>query len=298
MFINEKTRLDTIIVWGHGLVHLEGILDMIRSTEHFTVMRIIKHKPKNMKRFVNKVYSYDYAPLAHLKSKIKYLQKVDNCLICIVIKNHSPVVDILGEGSFRHKESLRLKELKTRIREKYNPYKNGEMSHDHVIHATDNEEQTYHILKALGNENIYNYFQNNLFSLPFFLGEIHGYNLIEVNMDELVCGQAVGDTFNYTIENVQISQSIQYSALLNNDGAKAYKQYIEKYRGTALKADYNLESYINLSSRFSYLAAGFENSYVTVRVNANKQYVIVDGLHRASIHYYQNNKTIKVCLIK
>ncbi|ELG2044640.1 hypothetical protein RAX51_003588 [Vibrio fluvialis] len=297
MFMNERARLDTIIVWGHGLQHLNGILDMIRETEHFEIVRFIKHRPKNMKKFVNQVYSYDYAPLAHLKSKIKYLRKVEPCLMCVVIRNTRPSIDILGEGKFRHKESLRLKSLKTEIREKFNPYANGCMTHHHVIHATDNEEQTYHILKAVGAEDVSEYYRNNLFSTPFFLGAIDTYQVIELDIEQLVCGQIVGEEFKYSTVNVPISDSVQYQALLSEAGQSNYQSYIEKFRGTALKADYDLEKYIELSQHFSYLSDGYETSFVTVRKNDDGQYVVVDGLHRASMHYHQKNSKIKVCLI-
>ncbi|EIB6348713.1 hypothetical protein K9D67_004749, partial [Vibrio parahaemolyticus] len=285
--VNERSRLDTIIVWGHGLSHLNSIVKMIRDTEYFEIIRFIKHKPKSMKKFVNQVYSYDYAPLVHLKSKIKYLEKVEPCLMCIVIKNKSPMVDILGEGNFRHKESLRLKNLKTKIREEFNPYIDGNMTHDHIIHATDNEEQTYHILNAIGVENISDYYQDNYFSIPFFVGKLNSYKILEINIEELYCGQVKGDEFNYIVTNVPLSDSVQYQALVSKDARKKYSNYIEKYRGTAIKADHDLLRYLELSNDFLYLSAGNETKFVTVKRNEKNQYVIVDGLHRASIHLYQ-----------
>ncbi len=298
MITNERARLDTIIIWGHGLQELDNILKMIRETEQLEIIRLIKHRPKNMKKFVNQVYSYDYAPLAHLKSKIKYLRKVEPCLMCIVIRNKLPNLDILGEGKFRHSESLRLKDLKTRIREKYNPYSDGHMTHDHVIHATDNEEQTYHILNAVGAESMTDYDRSNLFSVPFFLGNIDSYQVIELDIEQLVCAQIIGEEFKYSSVNVPIWDSFQYQALLSDVGKKNYRDYIKKFRGTAFKADYDLDKYIELSKRFSYLSDGYETNFVTVRRNDEGQYVVVDGLHRASIHYYQKNSKIKVCLIK
>jgi hypothetical protein len=74
--LRKESRYDSIIIWGHGLSYLEEILMMLRKIETFDIVRIVKYKPSNMKKFIRKVYSYDYAPLAHLKSKIKYLEKV------------------------------------------------------------------------------------------------------------------------------------------------------------------------------------------------------------------------------
>lgn len=292
----QNSRYDSIIIWGHGLQYKDDILDMVRETDGFEIVRIVKHKPKNMKRFVNQVYSYDYAPLAHLKSKIKYLQSVEPCLLCVIVKNKLPDIDILGEGKFRHRESLKLKQLKTEIRERFNPYENGVMTHDHVIHATDNEEQTFHILRAIGDIDISKYYTKNLYSLPFFLGKQDKYSIVELDFEQLLCGQASGDSDSFAITHFPIEDSVQYKAL--SDGSEAYKQYVSKYLGTALKSDYNVDKFLSLTDDFKYLSTGFENSYVTVRQIKENKYLIVDGLHRASIHLFQSNSTIRVCLIK
>ena len=97
-YLSRESRYDSIIIWGHGLPYLGEILRMLRNIDTFDIVRIVKYKPSNMKKFIRTVYSYDYAPLAHLKSKIKYLEKVEPSLVCIVINNNFPDVDILGEG--------------------------------------------------------------------------------------------------------------------------------------------------------------------------------------------------------
>ena len=294
----KKSRYDSIIIWGHGLSHFEEILMMLRNIDTFNIVRIVKYKPSNMKKFIRKVYSYDYAPLAHLKSKIKYLEKVEPSLVCIVINNHFPDVDILGEGSFRHKESLTLKKLKTEIRERFNPYKEGEMTHDHIIHATDNEEQTHHILNAIGDIGIQNYYNTNFYSVPFFLGKQIYYKIKEVAFECLVCGQASGDSDNFSITQMPVDKSVQYKALHDRDGVAEYQQYINNYLGTALKADHSVDKYLNLKEKFKYLSANHANSYVIVKKSSTEKYLIVDGLHRAALHLSQNFKKIKVCIIK
>lgn len=294
--LRNESRYDSIIIWGHGLAHLNEILTMIRNVDTFDIARIVKYKPSNMKKFIRKVYSYDYAPLAHLKSKIKYLESVEPSLVCIVINNHLPNIDILGEGSFRHRESLTLKQLKTDIREKFNPYKNGMMTHDHIIHATDNEEQTHHILKAIGDIDIQQYYKKKLYSVPFFLGENRNYEIKEVAFDELVCGQAVGNSDSFHIIKMPVEQSVQYKALHN--GRDEYQNYINKYLGTALKSEHSIDKYLQLQDQFKYLAKGHCNSFVIVKKIDQEKYLIMDGLHRAALHLSQNFKKIKVCIIK
>lgn len=294
--LSKDSRYDSIIIWGHGLSHLEDILTMIREVGSFDIVRIIKHKPASMKKFVRKVYSYDYAPLAHLKSKIKYLEKVPPSLVCIVINNSSPEVDILGEGNFRHKESLTLKRLKTEIRERFNPYEDGEMTHDHVIHATDNEEQTHHILNAISDIKIEKYYQSNLYSIPFFLGPQSSYEIKELPFEFLLCGQAKGNSDNFKIEQVLVHQSVQYRALCNEEDE--YRAYVNQYLGSALKADHSISNYLSLKKDFEYLSAEYASSFVTVKKLSEERYLIMDGLHRAALHLFQNFKKIKVCIVK
>lgn len=294
--LRKDSRFDSIIIWGHGLSHLEDILTMIREVNSFDIVRIIKYKPSSMKKFIRKVYSYDYAPLAHLKSKIKYLEKVDPTLVCVVINNKSPNVDILGEGNFRHKESLTLKRLKTEIRERFNPYEDGEMTHDHVIHATDNEEQTHHILNAIADIKIEKYYQTNLYSVPFFLGPQSSYEIKELPFEFLLCGQAKGDSDNFKIEQVPVKQSVQYKALCNEEDE--YRAYINKYLGSALKADHGVNNYLSLKDGFEYLSAGHASSFVTVKKLSEERYLIMDGLHRAALHLSNDFDKIKVCIIK
>lgn len=296
--LRNESRYDSIIIWGHGLSYFEEILMMVRNVDEFDIVRIVKYKPSNIKKFISKVYSYDYAPLAHLKSKIKYLEKVEASLVCIVINNHLPNVDILGTGGFRHKESLTLKKLKIEIREKFNPYKEGKMTNDHIIHATDNEEQTHQILNAIGDIGIQNYYNSNLYSVPFFLGKHISYEIKEVTFEFLVCGQASGDSDNFSIIQMPIEKSVQYKALHDGDGVAQYQQYINNYLGTALKADYNVNKYLNLKENFKYLSTNHVNSYVIVKKLSTEKYLIMDGLHRAALHLSQNFKKIKVCIIK
>lgn len=294
--LHKESRYDSIIIWGHGLSHLEQILMMLRNIDTFDIVRIVKYQPSNMKKFIRKVYSYDYAPLAHLKSKIKYLEQVEASLVCIVINNHIPDVDILGYGDFRHKESLTLKKLKSEIRERFNPYKDGKMTHDHIIHATDNEEQTHHILNAIGDMDIEHYYNSNLYSVPFFLGKQSSYEIKEITFDRLVCGQAVGKSDNFRIIQMAVDKSVQYKALY--DGVAEYQEYIDTYLGTALKADHSIPKYLNLKRNFKYLSTSHQNSYVIVKELSKEKYLIMDGLHRAALHFSQNFKNIKVCIIK
>jgi len=145
-----KTRIDSILIWGHGMKNFNNILNDIRANKNFNIIKIQKYKPKNIKKFVKEIYSYDYAPFWHLKAKTKYLMKTSSEVCFIFVENLNPTEDYLDEGSFRHKESMTLKKFKEELRDKYNPYENGKRTHNHVIHATDSENQANHMLHYLG----------------------------------------------------------------------------------------------------------------------------------------------------
>ena len=169
-FIN-KSRIDSILIWGHGIEYFNDILNDIRANKNFEIQKIQKHRPKSMKSFVKEMYSYDYAPFWHLKAKTKYLLKTPQEVCFIFIKNLNPNEDFLDEGSFRHKESLTLKKFKEELRDKYNPYENDKRTHNHVIHATDSQEQTEHMLYYLGYEEGVDLFEseNSFVDLPYYL---------------------------------------------------------------------------------------------------------------------------------
>ncbi|TKF64190.1 hypothetical protein FCV58_15045 [Vibrio sp. F13] len=287
-----EERYDTVIIWGNGLVHESDILSMINSTEGFTIQYLKRFYPKSMSRFVKKVYSYDYAPIRHLKSKIKYLNSVKSEVLCIVIKNSNVQKDIIGQGRFRHTESMKLKELKSEIRLKFNRYQDGSITHEHVIHATDNENQTEHILKAIDGPDLLELKTKNLFNLPHFIKHSGKYTIKEVDINHLICAQLVGDGKS---EHKNIVDSVQYKCLVGE--SDIYSDYIKQFRGSGLNAYYNVDDFLYLSGKYEYLAPPYNTNYVLVKEICDEQYLILDGLHRAAIHSYQENKFIKVCVV-
>ena len=126
-------RYDCIVVWGHGQEYLPKIIKEIRTNESFEIVHLHKHKVTNIKKLVYQIYSFDYAPLFHLKAKVKYLESTPPVVNFIFIKNKDAQEEYFGTGDFRHKESLRIKHFKGLIRERFNPRdKTGNLTHDHV----------------------------------------------------------------------------------------------------------------------------------------------------------------------
>ncbi len=289
-----SARIDYILIWGHGVDCFNDIRSIIRESCNFNIKKIIFHKPKSINKLVNVIYSYDYAPLEHLKAKTEYLKKTPEEVIFLFIENKNPDVDYLGEGFFRHKESLRLKQLKEEIRDKYNPRIDGKRTENHIIHASDNELQTDYILKYLAFAEGVKIFQNSNYflSVPYYIGKINKLKIKKVPVSMLVCNIVIGkNRYDFSTTSTNIKKSPHYRGL--NEDMSIYKKYIDKYIGGALTEDYYPERLITLSDKLEYLQNDYSNAYIVVK-KVNGNYLIQDGLHRASVLLSRGIKEIIV----
>lgn len=293
---NLNKRIDCILIWGHGLNYFDDILDIIRQKEYFRILKIQKYHPRSIKKLVKKIYSYDYAPFWHLKSKTKYLLKSPHEVCFIFVENKFPKIDIVDEGRFRHEESLTIKALKDEVRKKFNPYIEGEMTHNHVIHGTDNIHQTDQILKILGYKNGVNIFSgNNIIPSPYYIPSINECEITKLPFDELYGNIAKGTNWNsFTIESTKICETPHYLGLTKD--WSYYDNYIKTFIGGPLQEDYNINRYSNLASNFKYLNKEENCKFVIIK-EINNRNIIMDGLHRACIHLSQGNDSILVCKI-
>jgi len=267
---------------------------MIRSDDNFDIIKIKKHSPGNIKKFVNQVYSFDYAPLIHLNEKTKYLRNTPAEVCFIYVLNKRPDDDYIDEGKFRHKESSSMKRLKNEIRLRYNPRVDGEMTHDHVVHATDCEEHVDKMLRLNGySEGIKHFRAKNIgIDIPYYLGYIRYYEFKRISIDSLYCGVVCGSANEYYSDTLKIDSSPQYIALLN--GMDVYREYLDKYLGYALQSDYSVDRYQNLIDEFDINKA--QNDFICA-VNRDGKYVVVDGLHRVSVLKYKGINNIRVCVL-
>lgn len=293
----SNPRVDCIIIWGHGMKYFDEILQEIEEDKIFEILKIIKHIPKSQKHLVREVYSFDYAPFNHLKSKTKYLLKMDKEVCFIFVKNLSPEEDFFGVGQFRHVESVTLKEFKEKLRDKFNPYENGVRTHNHVIHATDNQTQAHFLLKYLGYREGISIFNQGkkLFDFPNFITDQSSISIVEIDYDNILCNVVVGESWNsYHLEKREIKESPHFQSL--SDGANIYDEYWSKFIGGPIKAYNSPSKFALMKSEFKYLKAPYNQSYIIVK-KQNYKYLIVDGLHRAALHFYQGSSSIIACVI-
>jgi len=293
----QKSRYDAILIWGHGMKYFHNILEDIRGNENFKIVKIEKYKPKNIKKFVKAMYSFDYAPYWHLKAKTKYLLQTEKEVCFIFIQNKDPQEDYLDEGSFRHKESLTLKKFKEYLRDKYNPYENGKRTHHHVVHATDSEEQTQKMLYFLGYTQGVAIFQkiHSVVSLPYYLNDYNLFHFLQIDVQNLYAKIVDGESWDNSFTKIVPLQETPHYLGLCKD-MDLYEEYIEKFLGGALQEDYSVQRYETLVENFNYLQEPYANSFILVE-RVDDKYIILDGLHRASCYIMQGKKEIKVCHI-
>jgi len=256
---------------------------MVRDNVNFKIKKIIYHRPSSIKKLVNIIYSYDYAPIEHLKGKTKYLRTTPEEVVFLFLENRKPNVDFLGEGEFRHKESIALKQLKEEIRNKYNPRINSKRTENHIIHASDNEMQTDYILKYLSFKKGVKIFnnKNNFISTPDYMPVITKLKIKKIPADLLICNIASGESrYNFTIKSVNLIQSPQYRGL--TEDISIYENYIDKFIGGPLTEDYYPEKIIHLSMNLKYLRNSHNDAYIIVK-KIHGSYLILDGLHRTAV---------------
>jgi hypothetical protein len=298
MFSSYIYRTDYIIIWGHGLKYQDKIIEEIRSHKDLKIIKAIHYRPSTVRQLVKAVYSYDYAPRRHLKSKTRYLTRTPKEALFIFIENRNPGEDFYGKGVFRHFESTTLKQLKERIRNKYNERIDGERTEDHVIHASDNELQTHMILKYLGLGGLrWLKKKHSILEVPFYVKECREFVIKDIPAESLVCNVADGDPENpHKRKCISVKQSPHYLALTGNPDA--YQKYVGKFFRRKFTEYYCLDTFEKLADNFEYLAHPYCTHYIAVRQLNDGRYRIIDGLHRAAIMCYKGVSYLTVAVLK
>jgi len=277
-------RYGYFLIWGHGIQLVEDILNILRSHKNIEILRIQEHIPKNIANFVRTVYSYDYAPFHHLKSKTKYLLNTPNKVLLIFIKNKNAQERFFGENDFRHLECEYIKSIKEEIRNKYNPRKDGKRTENHVIHASDNESQVDFILKKIGiKEGIRLFAQNKeaLVPMPYYLPPLKKFTIKEVNIENILCKILYGTKNKFHKRLLPVEETPHYRFLKGE--LAGYIEYLKTFLYGPLSCDYYPQRLSALCEDFKYLESPYETDYIITKKMGNNRYVILDGVHRASI---------------
>jgi hypothetical protein len=287
----QRSRYDYFLIWGHGLKYQKQIIKKLSEDSDFEIELILKYDIRNIKKFIKQVYWYDYVPHYHLKSKVKYLKKTPKTVMFVFVKNNNPQEFWKHGHGIGHIESEKIVKYKTIFRDMFNDRKNDRRTEDHMIHASDNELQTHHMLTLLGYKDGVYYFSRHKdkpFCAPSFIDNFSTYQIHQINISDMVCNTI---DLSGLHKQVKIENTPQYRFLLGEN--QEYSQYIETHKGVKLRSFYNLKSYANMAKNFDYLNEEFCNNYIIVK-KIGKKYIVLDGLHRASILVYQGCNRITV----
>lgn len=287
-------RYDYMLIWGHGLPFRDDILRIIKGCPVLQIVMILHHTPSSAGDLVKAVYSCDYAPIEHLKGKTRYLEHTPAQVVFVFFENLQPEEDYFGEGPFRHIESVTIRALKEVIRNTFNPRYGDKRSEEHVIHASDNEYQTDHILRYLGYPGVKMFRKVHLaLNAPYHMERITSFTVCQVPLLSLYCRIM---TESGEPELTPVEDTPHYEALLGKTAK--YERYIERFIGTMLTDDHSLEKLLEMKTSFSYLAPPHETDYIIAIPAGGTDLAVLDGLHRAAVLRYQGFENAVVAVIR
>ena len=296
-----KQRLDYFIIWGHGLDCKKEIIDFLRAEKALNIILLFEYYPGNIHKFVKKIYSHDYAPFQHLKDKTRYLLKTPSRVIIILVKNLDVCEVLVGNGMFRHIECERIVRVKNKIRDAFNPRENNKRTEHHVIHASDNEEQTHRLLLDIGCKNGINAFHhkpNSLLDLPYHVNPFHSFRIQSIPVSKIHCRLLSPESTksDLKVDQCRLTDS-PHCACLNGDPTR-YKSYLDMASKVRECDNHSIENFLLLNKNLKYLETPYESSYILVKYCTESNcFLIFDGLHRAVILTHQGYKKITVAVI-
>lgn len=281
-------RLDVLLIWGHGLPHLDGILDTVRADPNFRIRRVVTRDVDDLPRFVRSVYNFDYAPFRHLIDKTRYLMTTPPRIAVIFADNLAPDECETGQGRFAHLECRKMTALKRAIRERYNPRENGKPSEHHVVHGTDHIGQTRAMIDLLG----YASFEaledahRHILSIPRHLPASDRWTIKQILMRNVFASinrTPQGEDKSNGPRHLVLPLAQTPHAQMLAGESQAYEDYWQAHQGQALQDDHAPKAFTELAQTLDYLGDRYPDDYLLLRALDEKNYLLLDGLHRAAI---------------
>ena len=283
-------RKDYFLIWGHGLKYENEIINLIKKNKNFKIKYFYKYDIKNMNKFISNIYFNDYTPINHLKNKTKYLKNKKQKVLFIFVENNKPLEIRVKTFNKVHTESKTINKFKNDVRKKFNPKNNNQITNDHVIHGSDSQQQTEHIIKFLSNRNL-NF--ERIFDIKneetFINQSLNVLKKISIKKIKARILSKNNRTNKVSTKIVSLSNTPHYLFIKNKK--KSYLKYINDFRGIGLNFDYSEKKFSALIKNLKYLKKSYNEQYIQVD-KIKKYYVITDGLHRASILKARLNKSI------
>lgn len=291
-----STMYNSIIVWGHGIEYVLDILNYINNSINCTILNVRSGSYSNHMDFIKNIYKLEMVNSKHILSKTKFLKSVSNKYFHILIKNYGSNIKQYGQGSFKVFADENIVNLKWKLREKYNPkLKNSSVqlskdlspgiSHDHIIHITDSNEECIEVCKFILNKHPREFENKKIDNIifPWHIGLPKKMEKINIDIDKLYIRLAK-DANNY-----KIIDSPHYKYLCNDKDV--YINYYSKYMGTCLQDNHTPNQFDKLLETFNPNTYNFEESRLII---VNKNFQVQDGVHRLAILKKYNIHNINV----
>ncbi len=290
---NNKSQHCVFILWSNGFKHAPEIIDIIRNYPEIEIQKVFLYQTDKIKKFIDQVYANDDIPKVHIRKKTKYIKKSKNPNVAVVLAiNHRPEEILRGRGEFRHIECQRVKDLKDKIRNQFNPKKaDGSRIEEHVIHATDSEHHVDYLLRVLGYKEGLQHFTktpNQIIPVPHHIKSFSHFTLKKVPIDSIYCHILTGTRHSFSTEIMPLKDSPHYKFLTGQP--EIYEEYIKEFSGIYITDDYSPQKFSNLIKDFSYLSPPHELNYIITDEFQLNKYVIRNGLHRTAILKSQGYK--------
>ncbi len=289
-----KERTDCFIIWNHGLKFLDDIYDFISNSQDIKIILTKYIQVNNIKKFIKEIYKFDNSPLHHIKNKTKYLSELKNHdVYCIFVRNKN--VNEVWTNNYQL-ECLNIKTIKNKLRQLYNPKINNEVTHNHIVHGTNSENEVIHLLKKIKFdkktiENIIN-FQDNILDLDYNLISNKNFVLRKVEISKLYGSEFINEK---KIEKklVPLKETTIHAAY--NDKEK-YQNYILKNKFSLVKQYYSYSKFERLKKNIKLNDFSLQN-FIVIKKFDNDKYIVLDGLHRSIIEMNENKRDILACQI-
>ena len=300
----RSSELVAFVIWPNAGLALEPIKYYLFN--HFDVFRIISVPSSSLRRVLSTAYPFNILQSRHIYMKTRYLRNHSlNNEITILIARTPHLKSSLVNSSIKshYLENTYVKHHKNIIRDLYNTkFTSGENTHDHVIHATDNEDDVLDILKQFDWLFFYKLISsrkcpNDIYNLLSLEDGADTLNLstqttrLEVDPDTLStfkCRIFEGPRHNPFNKLTNIRRTPHYRFLLGY--TDEYNQYIMRYLGTGLKSLYSVDKYTTLINTYDAIKSA------PILIKSSNHVCIVDGLHRASISLFNSQPLYAIAI--
>lgn len=295
MHIN-RTCFHYFIIAPSGNKYTEDILNMIESHKDILVHSVRFYK----RRKLIKMLALLTANIPS-QTKTKILRDLKPGSLVAILGCRNREDDYFGEGKFRHKENIQVRQLMHKIRDKYdsklNRYSIVKNSKKHSVYTSANELETDALLKYMGYTMGIRKFMPML-GLQFLIIGRESKKVIikKVRLDEINARffYKKGRGKAKMIER-PVVESPHFQSLIK--GTHHYGSYFGKIKYKLVKNKVDPSHIATLSKKLKYLSPPYESDYIVVRHKKDGSYVLSNGHHRSAILMYRGVKKVPMVVV-